>query len=140
MLASALLQLMKEKPYKKISISELAERAQLSRRAFYSNFSSKEDVLHYWVRSMFINYFTQLNEKEPETIYDIGVSYFTYFREYVTELRLLTRNNFTYLINVLNELVVDSPELFRAFQPHHSNGPHANYRGAYTRVVQPIFL
>lgn len=41
----ALLLLLKEKPCEKISVTELCKRAGVSRMAYYSNFSSIEDVL-----------------------------------------------------------------------------------------------
>lgn len=44
-LTNALLELMKDKPFHEISISEIAEKADLSRRTFYRFFSSKEEVI-----------------------------------------------------------------------------------------------
>ena len=44
-LTTALMQLMKEKPIDKITITELVKRAGVSRTAFYRNYSSKEDIL-----------------------------------------------------------------------------------------------
>ena len=41
----ALLQLMREKPISEISITELVERAGVSRVSFYRNFTSKENVI-----------------------------------------------------------------------------------------------
>ena len=42
---SALIILMSEKPFDKITITELVKRSGVSRTAFYRNFSSKEEVL-----------------------------------------------------------------------------------------------
>lgn len=42
---SALVVLMSEKPFDKITITEIVKRSGVSRTAFYRNFSSKEDVL-----------------------------------------------------------------------------------------------
>lgn len=42
---SALLELLKEKKLSQITISELAERADINRKTFYNNYSSIEDVL-----------------------------------------------------------------------------------------------
>ena len=44
-LQRALLELIDEKPYSKISISEIAERADLARSTFYSHFDDKDDLL-----------------------------------------------------------------------------------------------
>src|SRR6266542_671503 len=44
-LQDALIELMKEKSFQDIQITELAARAQVSRPAFYLHFVSKEDLL-----------------------------------------------------------------------------------------------
>ena len=49
MLAEALLALMHEKAFHDISISELTKRADLSRRTFYRLFSTKEEILLYYI-------------------------------------------------------------------------------------------
>ena len=49
MLAEALIDLMHEKPFHNISIAELTKRADLSRRTFYRLFSTKEEILLYYI-------------------------------------------------------------------------------------------
>src|SRR5260370_36727874 len=44
-LQAALIELMKEKPFQDIQITELTARAQVSRAAFYLHFRSKEELL-----------------------------------------------------------------------------------------------
>ncbi len=44
-LQAALIELMKEKPFPEIQITELTARAQVSRAAFYLHFRSKEELL-----------------------------------------------------------------------------------------------
>lgn len=44
-LTTALMQLIKEKPLDKITITELVARSGVSRTAFYRNYSTKEDIL-----------------------------------------------------------------------------------------------
>ncbi|MBQ7858715.1 MAG: TetR/AcrR family transcriptional regulator [Faecalibacterium sp.] len=46
-LANALLELMQEKPFAKITIDELTQRAQVGRVTYFRHFSNKEDVLVY---------------------------------------------------------------------------------------------
>jgi len=53
---NAFWELMKEKPIDQISVDELSERAGLSRRTFYRNFKSIEDILQYTFRNR-INFF-----------------------------------------------------------------------------------
>ena len=42
----ALMHLMGEHPYEKITVSEIVRRAGVSRTAFYRNYTDKEDILH----------------------------------------------------------------------------------------------
>ena len=44
-LSMALIYLMNEKPFDKISITDIVKRAGVSRTAFYRNYSAKEDIL-----------------------------------------------------------------------------------------------
>ena len=44
-MTTALLKLMKEKPFEKITVSDIVKRAGVSRTAFYRNYSVKEDIL-----------------------------------------------------------------------------------------------
>ncbi|MBZ9693497.1 TetR/AcrR family transcriptional regulator [Clostridium sp. M14] len=44
-LIEALFDLMEEKPYSTITVKEISDKAQLSRRTFYRNFKVKEDLL-----------------------------------------------------------------------------------------------
>lgn len=44
-LTHSLLELMKEKSFSDITITEIAEKAQLDRRTFYRHFQSKKDIL-----------------------------------------------------------------------------------------------
>lgn len=46
----ALLDLMEEMEYNKISVTEICRKAGLDRRTFYRNFDSKNDVLEQYVR------------------------------------------------------------------------------------------
>ncbi len=56
---SSLVLLMGEKPFDKISITDIVRRSGVSRTAFYRNFSSKEDVLSDLSREL-LSGFTQM--------------------------------------------------------------------------------
>lgn len=74
MLAEALLSLMHEKNFHIISIAELTERADLSRRTFYRLFSTKEEILLYYI--------LQIWEKASPSLYaasDHSYFYTSYF-------------------------------------------------------------
>lgn len=55
-LVDALIELMGEKPFIKITIQEIVDRAQLSRSAFYSHYSRKEDILYAKVTDIYLSH------------------------------------------------------------------------------------
>ena len=62
-LYEALLQLMKEKPFKDIQITEIADRAQVSRPTFYLHYRSKEELLLSQVDLVFDEFFQEFSNK-----------------------------------------------------------------------------
>ena len=48
----ALLLLLEKKEYKAITISEICQKAGVTRMSFYRNFESKEDILRRWMKSI----------------------------------------------------------------------------------------
>ena len=70
---TALIKLLAEKPLEKITISEVVKKAGVSRTAFYSNYTSKEDVLvavsHGTLSELNALVRRAAREQRPETIY-----------------------------------------------------------------------
>ena len=58
----ALLKLMEEKNYEKITIKELTARADLDRKTFYRNFRSKEEVLYLQLQELCDLYIQMLRD------------------------------------------------------------------------------
>lgn len=52
-LADALFSLMKQKPFSEISITDIAREADYTRQTFYQHFTTKEDVLQYYLDDLF---------------------------------------------------------------------------------------
>jgi AcrR family transcriptional regulator len=59
---TSLLELLSEKPYSKITITEITSAAQLARRTFYRNFDSKEDILDMYIQKLCNEYINLLKE------------------------------------------------------------------------------
>jgi len=51
-IAEAFVILLKKKPYNDISISEICDRAGVTRMSFYRNYESKEDVIRKWLTNI----------------------------------------------------------------------------------------
>lgn len=99
-LVTALLKLMDEKSYDNISIKELTDRAELSRRTFYTNFETKEDILKYHFDTLVNEYIEILQTYEYLTPKDIAKEYFSYWFSNKNLLQLLKKNNLPILIEV----------------------------------------
>lgn len=63
----SLIELMNKKTFQEITISELASHADLGRRTFYRNFTSKEDVIEAYLNLMINEFITFLNTQEVLT-------------------------------------------------------------------------
>ncbi|MBL4931582.1 TetR/AcrR family transcriptional regulator [Clostridium paridis] len=104
-LVEALLKLMDEKSYDTISIKELTDRAKLSRRTFYTNFETKEDILKYHFDTLVNEYIEILQTYECLTPNDIANEYFSYWFSHKNLLLLLKKNNLPILIKVFEEFL-----------------------------------
>lgn len=114
-LSIALIYLMNEKDFNKISITELVTRAGVSRTAFYRNYTSKEDLLKQ-IGSALIARITELNleERESQSEYDWCLKLFSTIQEHEESFRLFlnagltpenlfNRNTFTDVLNLAND-------------------------------------
>lgn len=63
---TALLQLMQKKPYAEITITDIVERAGVSRMAYYRNYSSKDDILLRRLEAE-LNHFYEIVLKDKKT-------------------------------------------------------------------------
>lgn len=106
-LVTALLELMDKKSYENISIKELTDCAGLSRRTFYTNFETKEDILRYYFVTLVSEYVEILKTYEYLTPKDIAEEYFSFWFSHRTLLQLLKKNHLPIHINVFVEFLRD---------------------------------
>ncbi len=80
---AALLILMKKKDYKNISITEICEKAGVTRMSFYRNFDSKEDILQKWCTNVTDDFLkdSAISYKSDSTT-DYFIKLFTHMQEY----------------------------------------------------------
>ena len=96
----ALFLLMKNKPFNEITITEIADKAGVSRLTYYRNFSSKEDIILKYYDIMFEEFllmFDNINKEEIDLKRLIIMS-FERFEEKQDQVRLLIRNDLTHLL------------------------------------------
>jgi AcrR family transcriptional regulator len=91
-LYEALLQLMKEKPFREIQITEIADRAQVARPTFYLHFHSKEELLLSQVEVVFAEFLNELTATIAEGNYDrkkYSILVFQYWERNAETLRMV---------------------------------------------------
>lgn len=101
-LIQALLELMEEMPYSKITILTICRRADLSRQTFYHFFRDKEDILHFYFQRIYQQYFRSLERQQDVCIDDFFSHLAAVVGEHRPFLDLLIRNHLESVI--LDEL------------------------------------
>ena len=98
-IAEALIELMKDKPYSRISVSEICKRAGVSRQTFYSLFASKDNVISFILERKYC-FRPQDHEccRSSMTLEDICRGYSQYITERRDMIVLLVRNDILYLL------------------------------------------
>ena len=98
MITCALLELMQIKSYAKITVSEIVDKAQVVRKTFYRNFTSKDEVLDEYVETLFSQYIEQLSNLTPFTAYNAVLTYFVFWNKNIAFLNILIQNNLSHIV------------------------------------------
>ncbi len=97
-ISESFVELLKEKEYSKISISEICERADVSRQTFYSLFKSKENIISF---ELLKNYYFDAQKEcsgTRPTVDEISRSFSEYIISKEEFIRLLEKNNIMYFM------------------------------------------
>ncbi|MFR9543588.1 MAG: TetR/AcrR family transcriptional regulator [Rikenellaceae bacterium] len=97
--ADSLLDLLRRSSYDVITISEICDNTPLTRRTFYNNFSSKEDVVIFICNNLMDRYIDMLRSEERVTLATIATR-FCQFGASNKELFMLIIDNDIYHIFV----------------------------------------
>ncbi|WP_019155236.1 TetR/AcrR family transcriptional regulator [Robertmurraya massiliosenegalensis] len=126
----ALLELMKEKAYDKITIKEITDKADLVRKTFYRNFDSKDDVLYEYINELMKQVEKEFENDQSLTPYTMATKYFTFWSEHIHFLHLLQRNNL--FIILLQHLDMYMPGLNGRYKANILDGFDALFLDYYT--------
>lgn len=97
-LREALIFLMRIKDYKKISVTDITEKAGVSRMAYYRHYHSKEEILTAFLDDQFHKYLAEIRSRKDITFYDLYMSFFGGFRENKELIALIDQANLSYLL------------------------------------------
>jgi len=99
-ITETLIALMKEHPYREITVKQILAESKLARKTFYRNFESKDDVLNSLIKGTFRDYFMIINTAEG----DVLTTIFSYVEKNRELLLLLDKNNMLHIpLQCMNE-------------------------------------
>lgn len=108
-ITKAFFALLKAKPFDLIAVTEITNKAKVSRMAYYRNFNSKQEILEYFLSQIFEAMAKELGEDMEFWSLEYGRVYYHFMKEHRDEILLLDRLGFSGLIlntfNVTNEVV-----------------------------------
>lgn len=89
----ALLKLMETENYREITIQEITDNAGLSRRTFYRNYSSKNEILEGCFYKIWLEYESVIKQQTDLTLINIAKIFFTVMEKHFNFLSLVNRHH-----------------------------------------------
>lgn len=87
----ALMKLLSQKAYAEITVTDIAEKAGVSRLTFYRNFETKDAILEYHLDNIFNEYVKTLPDVNLN-LEDALIQCFTYWKRYSKDIYILKEN------------------------------------------------
>ncbi|TDL69353.1 TetR/AcrR family transcriptional regulator [Paenibacillus amylolyticus] len=110
-ITNSLLDMLKTKELRTISVSDLTSHAKVSRVSFYRNYREKEDILKEYLYKLIGDWHVEYQESQNTSEEDMLGSLFEHFSEQREFYLLLSKRNMFYLLkDVLKELYGPKPD------------------------------
>ncbi|WP_368901875.1 TetR/AcrR family transcriptional regulator [Oceanobacillus oncorhynchi] len=97
-LTDALLSLLEEKSFHKITIKEIAEQAVLDRSTFYRHFDSKNAVLERYLHQLAQEYLRRLDAGKNMDMGKVASIFITFWMENIEFIRIIRKNDLDSLL------------------------------------------
>lgn len=97
-LTQGILELMKTYPYADITVTQISQEAELSRKTFYRLYKSKDEILLGYIDSLINKFFKEIRANELHHYWDIVLLYFDFWKKHSEFLLLLKQNELLYLL------------------------------------------
>lgn len=106
MLLETFEKLLSEKTYAQITVTEIADAAQLGRKTFYRHYPSKDAILQDYLANLKDGYFQSLALIDEFTYYSFAHLTFSYWRERISILTQLEESGlFRSFLDSINETI-----------------------------------
>lgn len=97
-IADAFYALLQKKDYDSITVSEIAQKADLSRRTFYRVFDNKQDIITYLLARIFPDYIAALKRLPTKTREHLAVAIIDFVDQHLAFFQCLKQNHLDHLV------------------------------------------
>lgn len=116
MLTDGLLKLMITNDFSTITVTQICQEANLSRRTFYRLYKSKEDILSEYLFLLAEEFKSIVSEAVPKHYIEVAAIYFSFWKQHEDFLNLLKKNKMLEVIyNTAREM---APSVFKTVKPN----------------------
>ena len=117
----ALYYLMSKKDYESTTVTDICNKARVSRMSFYRYFNNKEDIFINYCDERFEEFFTEIKEKQINDIKSFLIEIFLFLKRYARQVSVLKKAHKenliiekftdygTYLAKHMNIMIDNSP-------------------------------
>ncbi len=132
-LAHGLLKLMEIYSYAEITVTQISQEADLSRKTFYRLYKSKDEILLGYIDSLTCEFMDKIHIVQPHHYWDTVLLYFDFWKGHKDFLLLLKRNQ---LLHLLMQKSYDSTfhvlSLTKPYRPNAQEDPCLPYGMAFS--------
>ena len=97
-LMQGLLKLMKVYKYAEITVTQISQEAELSRKTFYRLYKSKEEILSGYIDTLTAEFMKQIGINQPHHYWDTILMYFDFWKQHRDFLLILRQNQLLHLL------------------------------------------
>lgn len=91
-IVQAFLNLLSEYSFEEITVKQIMDMTGLSRQTFYQIFADKEEILEYYLDTIFEEFITHTEQHEIRNLCDAAKLFFAFFQEYKKIFGLIIQN------------------------------------------------
>ncbi|SHK64340.1 TetR/AcrR family transcriptional regulator [Hespellia stercorisuis] len=133
----ALIRLLSNQRYAKISIKEICSEADLSRQTFYQIYESKDEIMAYHFECLFLAFKEECADFKDISIREITTQFFTFFYEEKSFVKILIENKLTFYLEEMFEQYLPRIDIFKKYNEKEANPDYtiAFVSGALTQIL-----
>ena len=114
-IANAMLKVMKIYDYREITVTQITQEAEVSRKTFYRHFRDKDEVLKHLFDSLYKECVSTIKDNDLHHYWDVVQCFFDFWESHAKILNLMKQSNL--LPQLFEESYERSFEVFRSVKP-----------------------